>query len=149
MMNISLLHSFFLLLFFYVKRSQTFQKRSFLKCTSGSFANNFISHENKVEHHHDFLINNLTFSFQFYSFYCDNLGSVQYPLRSSMKKKKNKDQQSITSETSSKRTRFAMGAEQTNVQPTSSSLNCNYYAKIIYYYYMKKVYIFQPQKKKT
>ena len=43
------------------------------------------------------------------------LGSVDRPLRSSMKKPKNKDQHSITSETSSKRTRFAVGAEQTSV----------------------------------
>ena len=43
------------------------------------------------------------------------IGSGHYPLRSSLKKPKNKDNHSITSETSSKRTRFAMGAEQTNV----------------------------------
>ena len=43
------------------------------------------------------------------------LGSGHYPLRSSLKKKKHKDNHSISSETSSKRTRFAMGAEQTNV----------------------------------
>ena len=37
------------------------------------------------------------------------------PLRSSLKKPKNKDTGSITSETSSKRVRYGLGAEQTSV----------------------------------
>ena len=53
--------------------------------------------------------------FEFITLNTETIGSGHYPLRSSLKKKKNKDQHSITSESSSKRTRFAVGAEQTNV----------------------------------
>ena len=43
------------------------------------------------------------------------LGSAQGPLRSSLKKPKNKDMHSVSSETSSKRVRLSLGAEQTSV----------------------------------
>ena len=50
-----------------------------------------------------------------WEFFAGSTSTGKGPLRSSLKKPKNKDTASITSETSSKRVRYGLGAEQTSV----------------------------------